>query len=307
MTACGELQGADDDRDTRSDKREYLDPLGCASGTALGRPSPGSSPRGSRGGALAGVEAPSSAADIQQRTSPTRNPSLADPATAAAAGLGAQAAIAEMPRKVQLHSSHPRGTGNRTRECVTTRRMRPEIVIPAFDSFLADRKLNFDGVIIGGSALSLLGLIVRGTRDCDVLAPQIPPLVLAAAREFAKEFGGLDADWLNGQAYDFTRVTGCLPDGWRTRLRAVYHGTSIRLMTLGSFDLLCTKLVALIDRGQDYEDCKALRPTAQQLKEAWPFVEQYEGNPESREKWWIPLAKKQLNRLARDLGYSAVF
>src|SRR5665811_1855925 len=76
---------------------------------------------------------------------------------------------------------------------------------------------------------------------------------------------------------------GCLPDGWRKRLRVAFEGEAIRFMTLGGLDLLCTKLVALIDRGTDYQDCLALAPTLEQLRDAWPFVAQYEGNAESRE------------------------
>jgi hypothetical protein len=154
--------------------------------------------------------------------------------------------------------------------------------------------------------LVLLDVIKRDTRDCDVLDPGVPSRVADAAREFAAE-NKIDADWFNSKAHDFVHVPGCLPDGWRARLRVAYRGAALRLMTLGQFDLLCTKLVAMIDRGQDYQDCVALRPSLEDLRRALPFVEQYEGNADSREKYWIPLARKQLTRLARDLGYNANF
>jgi hypothetical protein len=82
---------------------------------------------------------------------------------------------------------------------------------------------------------------------------------------------------------------------------------SLTLQTLGRQDLLCTKLVALVDRGTDYDDCVALQPTVAELHSAWPFIEQYEGNEESRVGYWVPLAKKQLNRLAKELGHDVVF
>ncbi|HEY8211352.1 MAG TPA: DUF6036 family nucleotidyltransferase [Myxococcaceae bacterium] len=49
--------------------------------------------------------------------------------------------------------------------------MLPTIVIPAFDAFLAARGLRLEAIVIGGTALNLLGVVRRETRDCDVLAP----------------------------------------------------------------------------------------------------------------------------------------
>jgi hypothetical protein len=150
----------------------------------------------------------------------------------------------------------------------------------------------------------LLGVVQRTTEDCDVLDPNIPPSVVDAARQFAQA-RGIDSDWLNSKAHEF--VGGCLPDGWRARLRAAFVGRALNLQTLGRQDLLCTKLVALVDRGTDYDDCVALQPTVAELHSAWPFIEQYEGNEESRVGYWVPLAKKQLNRLAKELGHDVVF
>jgi hypothetical protein len=180
------------------------------------------------------------------------------------------------------------------------------LVVPAFDAFLAKRGLRFEGVIVGGSALVLLGVVMRTTDDCDVLDPDIPAAIASAARDFAAE-SGIDSDWLNSKAHDFVQVSGCLPDGWRSRLRVAFIGSALRFQTLGRLDLLCTKLVALIDRGIDYPDCVALAPTLEELHAAWPFIEQYEGNAESREQYWLPIARRQLARLAKELGYDAVF
>jgi hypothetical protein len=103
------------------------------------------------------------------------------------------------------------------------------------------------------------------------------------------------------------RVPGCLPDGWRERLRWAFEGRALRLKTLGRSDLLCTKLVTLVDRGTDYADCVALAPTLAELTAVWPFVAQYEGNPDSRERYWLPMARRQLRRLGKELGYDAIF
>lgn len=183
--------------------------------------------------------------------------------------------------------------------------MQPAFIIPAFDAYLAARGLRFQAIVIGGAALVLLGVVQRTTDDCDVLAPQIPAPVLEAARAFARE-QGIAADWLNSKAHDFVQVPGCLPEGWRERLRIAHQGVALRLQTLGYLDLLCTKLVALVDRGTDYQDCVALAPTAEDLRAAWPFVAQYEGNPESRDGYWLPLPRKQLARLAKELGHDVV-
>lgn len=37
--------------------------------------------------------------------------------------------------------------------------MRPSAIIPKFDTFLKKRGLTFEGVVIGGAALELLGVI----------------------------------------------------------------------------------------------------------------------------------------------------
>jgi hypothetical protein len=185
--------------------------------------------------------------------------------------------------------------------------MLPTDIIPAFDAFLAERGQRFEAVVIGSAALSLLGVVVRATDDCDVLDPVIPEAVLEAARDFAKARGELADDWLNCKSHDFVGVPGCLPEGWRGRLQPLFKGNALHFQTLGRQDLLCTKLVALVDRGTDFEDCVALGPSIEELQAAWPFVQNYEGNPESREVYWIPLAKRQLVRLCMELGLDGLF
>jgi hypothetical protein len=169
--------------------------------------------------------------------------------------------------------------------------MQPEAIIPDFDHYLAEHGLRFEAVIIGGAALVLLGVVLRATDDCDVLDPVIPEGVLEAAKRFAKT-RDLNPDWLNCKSHDFVGVPGCLPTGWRGRLRPLFTGRAIAFQTLGRQDLLCTKLVALVDRGTDYQDCVALQPTTAELQAAWPFVQDYEANVESRDTYWIPLAKR---------------
>jgi hypothetical protein len=46
--------------------------------------------------------------------------------------------------------------------------MRPRLTLEAFDRYLTRRALRFEGVVIGGSALVLMGVIHWNTRDVDV-------------------------------------------------------------------------------------------------------------------------------------------
>ena len=62
----------------------------------------------------------------------------------------------------------------------------PRPTIEAFDRHLLGVGLRFEGVVIGGSALGLMGIIQRPTRDFDILVPELPLAIASAARDFAK-------------------------------------------------------------------------------------------------------------------------
>ena len=151
--------------------------------------------------------------------------------------------------------------------------MIPRETLEAFDAHLAARGLRLEAVVIGGAALALLGITDRQTRDVDVLHPDLPSAVTAAAAVFAREIrlGGaeLGDDWLNNGPRDLQAV---LPAGWQARLRPAYSGEALALKTLGRPDLLLTKLFALCDRGTDLVDCIALAPTSAELAAAKPWV-----------------------------------
>ena len=181
----------------------------------------------------------------------------------------------------------------------------PTATLRAFDEFLDADGLRFDAVVIGGAALHALGIITRTTDDVDVLVPQVPAPIAAAAARFAArpDTQPSDGEWFNSKSYEFVGIDGCLPEGWQARLRPLFRGRALKLQTLGRLDLICTKLVAMIDRGTDLGDCIALAPTAAELDEAWPFVVNYEGNEESRETYWIPRARAFYEKLARELRH----
>ena len=177
--------------------------------------------------------------------------------------------------------------------------MLPRPTIEAFDSHLADLGLRLEAVVIGGSALALLGVIARPTRDFDILAPVLPPEIAEAARAFARAQRrlGIDLmdDWLNNGP---KQVGDVLPKAWQLRIRRVFEGRALVLSTLGRADLLKTKLFALCDRGTDLPDCVALGPTAAELDEAALWLAEQDANPE-----WPAHVDATIADLSRRLGH----
>ena len=174
--------------------------------------------------------------------------------------------------------------------------MEPRAVIDAFDAFLRRESLSLQATIVGGSAIALLGILDRPTKDVDVLEPQLPPDVLEAAKAFANSADlSLDEDWLNNGP---SQLSSILPRGWRRRVQPVYRGQALSLDTLGRPDLLKTKLFALCDRGTDRADCIALKPTTDELSEALPWVQEQDANPD-----WPAHVRQTLAELGRALGH----
>jgi hypothetical protein len=178
-------------------------------------------------------------------------------------------------------------------------RMKPLQTIEAFDAFLSGRSLRFRGVVIGGTALNLLGVVSRTTRDCDILHPMLPEEIKAAAVAFAGERRrageGLEDGWFNNGPASFVRQ---LPVDWSERLVPVFLGSALKLQSLGRDDLLRSKLFALCDRGLDLSDCLALAPTAGELARLLPWVAKQDLNSE-----WPAHVRGVLEELGRRLGH----
>lgn len=177
--------------------------------------------------------------------------------------------------------------------------MLPRPTIEAFDIWLGDRSLQLEAIVVGGSALVLLGVIERQTRDVDVLHPELPNEIAVAAREFAlhQRSQGVDLGehWLNNGPMQLADV---LPAGWEARTQQIYTGTSLRLAAPGRADLLKTKLFALCDRGTDLADCIALAPDAAELNEAEPWLAEQDANP-----MWPDHVRSTLSDLRRRLRH----
>lgn len=177
--------------------------------------------------------------------------------------------------------------------------MLPRPTIEAFDRYLLGLGLRFEGVVIGGSALGLMGIIQRPTRDFDILMPELPSAIASAARDFAKaqRQAGVDLldEWLNNGPMQLGDV---LPVGWRERVQRIFVGEVLVLSTLGRSDLVKSKLFALCDRGTDLHDCIALAPTAEELAECMPWLEVQDGNEQ-----WPQHVRATVTDLARRLGH----
>lgn len=177
--------------------------------------------------------------------------------------------------------------------------MLPRPTIEAFDTWLYDRALRLEAVVVGGSALALLGVTGRQTRDVDILHPELPEEITRAARDFAAHLRrggvGLAEDWLNNGPMELTDV---LPEQWHLRVQVVFEGAALRLTTLGRSDLLKTKLFALCDRGTDLTDCIALGPTADELADAEPWLVQQDSTP-----LWPAHVSATLGHLRGRLGH----
>jgi hypothetical protein len=159
--------------------------------------------------------------------------------------------------------------------------------------------VTFDAVVVGGSALVLLRVIDRPTKDVDVMHPQLPGVVADAARAFAaaeRKNGVLLSDeWLNNGPQSLASI---LPVGWESRLQPAFTGRAITLVTLGRADLLKTKLFALSDRGTDILDCVALAPSSTELDEALPWVSVQDANP-----LWPEHVRQTFENLRERLGH----
>lgn len=177
--------------------------------------------------------------------------------------------------------------------------MKPHETLERFDDYLAGRGLTLNAVVIGGAALSLLGVITRETRDCDVMHPMLTDEIIEAAKSFAIEMSAQDSpladDWLNNNPM---QVAELLPKGWLARSQVVFAGKALTVLSLCRADLLLTKLFAYCDRGTDIGDCIALKPSVEELKAARLWVEAQDANTD-----WPNHVEESLRDLARRLGY----
>lgn len=170
-------------------------------------------------------------------------------------------------------------------------------IIRAFDEYLFSKKLSFDSIVIGGAALSIMGVIDRETRDIDCLDPKIPLEILQASENFRSENPHLNlaAKWLNNGPDSLVRE---LPSRWRLRIVPIFNGKAIHLSTLGRSDLLKTKLFALCDRDFDFQDCIKMNPSQEELDKCFEWVSERDANPD-----WRKNVENHFAELKKELGH----
>ena len=132
-------------------------------------------------------------------------------------------------------------------------------------------------VVIGGSALTALGLVSRATRDVDLLAiaengvlrpaEPLPHVLLAARAAVAADFG-LAENWLNAGPTDLLKWG--LPEGFMSRVVTRSYKTALVVHFASRLDQIHFKLFAMVDQGggRHETDLRALDPSRSELAAA---------------------------------------
>ncbi len=167
-------------------------------------------------------------------------------------------------------------------------------IIPAFDEFLSTQGLWFEAIAIGGSALSIMGIINRTTQDLDLLSFPIPPAIATASKVFAIHHG-IQNNWLNTGPIDLIRS---FPDNWRENLVPLYSGKSLVLKTLERQLFINVKFWAMCDRARDIDDLLAMAPSSLELNKAVEWVSPLDGNPN-----WSQFVNSNAKKLGSLLGH----
>ena len=126
------------------------------------------------------------------------------------------------------------------------------------DGFLREQNADPVGLVVcGGSSLIALGLVVRTTRDVDVMALRNPdgellcskplPSAVAQAVRRVADVLGLDENWLNAGPAD--QIKTGFPEGMATRLHPVRYGSHLTIHFIDRYDLIHFKVCAATDNG----------------------------------------------------------
>jgi len=139
-------------------------------------------------------------------------------------------------------------------------------------------------VVCGGTALTALGLVIRTTKDVDVLGlvkedgagihikkiEKFPDWFSKAAATVQRDFD-LPENWVNlGPA---PQVDFGLPEGFESRLIKKKYGDYLSVYYISRIDQVYFKLYAAVDRN-DYhtDDLFALKPTIEEIEKASKWV-----------------------------------
>jgi hypothetical protein len=149
-----------------------------------------------------------------------------------------------------------------------------DVLLDALAEQLRSLGTRLEIVVIGGSALTALGLVRRATRDVDVLAiaengvlrPADPlPDALRTARDRVARDFDLDENWLNAGPTDLLKWG--LPAGFLTRIVTRRYGQDLAVHFAGRVDQIHFKLFAMVDQagGRHETDLRALHPSTEEV------------------------------------------
>jgi Nucleotidyltransferase of unknown function (DUF6036) len=149
-----------------------------------------------------------------------------------------------------------------------------DVILAALADQLRSMGERQEIVVIGGSALTALGLVRRTTRDVDLVAiaengelrsaDPLPDALRAARDRVARDFG-LDGNWLNGGPTGLLKWG--LPDGFMGRIVTRRYGEALTVHFAGRLDQIHFKLFAMVDQagGRHEADLRALHPNSGEL------------------------------------------
>jgi hypothetical protein len=155
------------------------------------------------------------------------------------------------------------------------------------DQVLA-RGEQYSLVVVGGSALLAVGLLLRATRDVDVVAlhdkgdlfsaEQLPDGLMRAAEVVAADFG-LPPDWLNSGPASLLRWG--LPEGFLERATHRDYGSALDVRFASRLDQIHLKLYAVVDlgAGRHLDDLRALQPSEAELLSAARWSRGHDPSP----------------------------
>jgi hypothetical protein len=167
-----------------------------------------------------------------------------------------------------------------------------EQLLAALSEQLAARGESHTIVVIGGSALIVLGFVSRSTRDVDVVAllegeelisaDPLPAGLLAAAELVSDDFG-LPERWLNSGPT--TLLDFGLPAGFLDRAERRNYGPALEVIFASRLDQVHFKLYAVVDQGggRHFDDLQALSPTEAELHGAATWSETHDNSAGYRE------------------------
>lgn len=181
-----------------------------------------------------------------------------------------------------------------------------ELPLATLGDLLEQRGLRFDLLAVGGGALLLLGLLIRPTKDIDVVGviesgavrvSRTLPEPLQKAIGDTAILLGLSPDWLNAGPASLAELG--LPEGAIARA-AIRDWGGLRLRLASRIDQIHLKLYAAVDQGPEsrhFADLRGLGPAAAELVSAARWARTHDPSEAFR---------SELRAALRDLGAADV-